>query len=342
MEASAGVPPDYFRKCGACPGAQTCGDQVARATEWAVQNGWKPLINSAIDTTVPGGKKASSAGVAIFARDGIGLRRDDVVTSKPERLIGSIIECPAHPPLSVVSAYLRDGCGMTGLNATLLSEACAHAANGEYAGIIGGDFQNNPATMKATGALDDLGGVIISPGPTCSVKADNSNDTAGGRTRMSTIDYFVVHGGIDAAIAEASVLNAKCIKTHRVVQISFLAALAELRRKELRKPSALPLEKVYGPMPPAIVWERGLDAATTARDSAFKAAQDCKLSNGETLPLCKVKSSLEALSTLHTAMQTFSDLAEQEIIIATGADVQNTGNRAKVPTFVQAPLTTKI
>ena len=201
--------------------------------------------------------------------------------------------------MSIVSAYFRDGVGITEINAALLTDACAHAANSEHAGLIGGDFQNDPSTMAATGAFVELGAVVIAPGPTCFVKARDNEVT------MSTIDYFISHGNIDAAVEKAAVIKASCIKTHRVVQVDFEEAMAELRRKELKKLAALPVDRIFGPLPPSLDWDSVSIATAAARDIAFAAAEDCKTHDGTTVPLSCVPSSLVAHSALQAAMQKF-------------------------------------
>ena len=326
------------------------GGKLAEASAWADQQGWNSLFNAAKRVTEPGQKEAFSAGVAIFARKGIGLYRDDVESGTPERVLGGVIECPAHPPLQVTSVYFKDGIDMTGLNATLMGQVSTHIQQSHYDGIIGGDFNTDPATTVATGILSDIDGAIIAPGPTCS---------AG--TSWTTIDYFILHGSIDAAVDASRVEKASAIKTHRVVRIVFKECLAELRRQELRKPSRIPTERVFGPLPCPIPCDGILEAAQKAKELAFGAvtyttpppsSTHC-YNHGEEGPptptaapepyatfTCSTSYG-RALEALGQAFTLFTDHAERELIDITGAEVKKLGTRGKKPKLVKAPLVAK-
>ncbi len=91
------------------------------AAEWAKKRGWKSVWAPAL-TTEAGG---TSAGVAIFARDHLGLRFPDVGSHiwHPGRAVAAILEAPGHRPTVVASCYLVSGCGAGRENLEILSDA---------------------------------------------------------------------------------------------------------------------------------------------------------------------------------------------------------------------------
>ena len=155
---------------------------------------------------------------------------------------------------------------------------------------------------------------------------------------MTTIDYFLVHGGIDSAIDYATVENATNIKTHRPVSITMLENMVELRRMELRKPSPLNLERVYGPLPEPLEWTETLARAKAARDAVMDAVDQCRDECGQVTKVWgdKAQSALEALD---EASNNFATSAEAELISNTGTHTEANGSRGKHPRIVHAPLT---
>jgi hypothetical protein len=83
------------------------GEEIAKAKLWATKHGWGGIFNDARPTLGKKGKASRSAGVAILARIGIGLRRDTIETARPDRLIAAILECPGSPPISGICAYFE-------------------------------------------------------------------------------------------------------------------------------------------------------------------------------------------------------------------------------------------
>ena len=229
---------------------------------------------------------------------------------------------------------------MTGINAILMGQISTHIQGAKYDGILGGDFNAEPAMVVATGVLDNVDGIIIAPGPTCSAGED-----------WTTIDYFILHGSIDVAVDSARVERAKAIKTHNAVGITFKERLAELRRQELRKPPRIPTERVAcGPLPCPLPCEGILEAAQAAKDSALAAVtyncdpQVSETAVGPEAPYATFNSMASykhALKALGKAFTEFTNHAERELVNITGAELKTPGTRGKKPKLVKAPLVAK-
>ena len=166
-------------------------DDIPAASEWADYHGWSAVWQPA---TV-GSRGGSSAGVAIFARRGIDLRKATVDTLFPSRFVAGIIEAPGCPPMCVVPAYFRPGVGMTDLNVTLLAEVMAHCEMFGMSDLVGADFNSDPSAVRATAAFERIDSVLFVSDGTC---------TAG--SVATTIDDFMVFGGLENGVASVDTL----------------------------------------------------------------------------------------------------------------------------------------
>ena len=73
----------------------------------ALKDGWTSIIEPAVATIGSAGKDGTSAGVAIFARDFVGLRPFANTARAPSdgRVAMAIVTPPAHRPLLIASVY---------------------------------------------------------------------------------------------------------------------------------------------------------------------------------------------------------------------------------------------
>jgi hypothetical protein len=211
---------------------------------------------------------------------------------------------------------------MAGLNLTLLSEVSNHARASKYGGLIGADFNAPPEDVVATKALDGLDAVILAPAPTCTASK-----------KLSTIDYFIIHGGMQSGIASAKVEICAAIRTHRPVHVVFEEKLVELRRRCLKKPPMIPIEKVFGPLPPARDTDELMKAATKAKEEALEAARDL-----DGRDLSESSQAKKALESLDSALRLFADHAEKELLDVTSSEISVTGMRGRKPKTIWAPL----
>ena len=221
--------------------------------------------------------------------------------------MAGVIEVPGCPPMSAVSAYFKLGLGMTGINLSLLSELTAHAEVHKMAGFVAGDFNCEPAVVQASGALRQLKGVIFSPGGTCFAASSSS-----------PIDLFVVHGGLQDGVNDVRSISGTCVRTHRPVALRFHPRLVALRMRKLKKPPAIPVDRVCGPVREPADWL----PQNSLAEEALKAA----LSGSRGM----------ALHLLDAAFESFADAAELEVLHATGSHIPVRGLRGREPRFVWA------
>ena len=301
-------------------------DDIPAASESADYHGWSAVWQPA---TV-GSRGGSSAGEAIFARRGIGLRKAAVDTLFPSRFVAGIIEAPGCPPMCVVSAYFRPDIGMTDLSVTLLAEVIAHCELSGVPGFVGADFNSDPSAVRATGALERIDGTLFVADGTC---------TAG--SVATTIDYFMVFGGLENGVASVDTLRGTCVKTHRPVVLTFHENLTSLRMLKLRKPPLIPIA------PTACTrWARMFQALCFRADSGNEAARQVPKARpwqsqadiaNRALASALAGHKQLALHLLDSAYGTFADEAEREFLDVTGADIPVLGLRGRVPKSVWAP-----
>ncbi len=106
---------------------------IPEASEWARKRGWKSVWAPARLTEAGG----TSGGVAIFARDFLGLRHPDVGSHIwcPSRAVAAVLEAPGHRPMVVASTYLIAGCGPAQANLEVLADV------GRAVARLGDDWQ---------------------------------------------------------------------------------------------------------------------------------------------------------------------------------------------------------
>ena len=89
---------------------KTSGPTTEALKDWARRHGWKILVTDADYRPHTG---AHSAGVAILARDWLGLGWPPGCgpTTKEGRVIIGMLECPFLPPMLIASMYLKTRIG---------------------------------------------------------------------------------------------------------------------------------------------------------------------------------------------------------------------------------------
>ncbi len=253
------------------------GEGVAAASQWSRKRGWKSLWVEA----EPGDGGGTRGGVAIFARDHLGLARppwgDEQVI--PGRAAAAVLEAPGHRPLLIFSVYLRDGEGMSAANRAIMAavgtcvQRMGHGSE-DYESrasampfMIGADFNNTPEDVVATGFLEEVGAQIFAP-PT---RRGTCRTASSGRT----IDFFVLDEGISRAVEQVTTVEDGTLATHVPVRLTFHQRVTCLKALGLRHPPALPTLRVHGPVLPPPCWRTvaGLcaDAVTTVRNSGSEA-----------------------------------------------------------------------
>ncbi len=292
---------------------------IAAASDWAIRRGWKSMWAEATETC-EGGR---SGGVVVLARSHLGLAPppwgDHVITKA--RAVAATLEAPACRPTVLVSAYLIDGIGPGAANRKILADvgrklqSLGHAAdgdNGRHLGpmpcLIAGDFNMVPEQLAETGFADNINATIIAPRTargTC--RAANS-----GRT----LDYFLATSGLDQGVDKVTAGDNRIIKTHVPVMVTFKPRLTTLRALALRTPPRLPIDRVYGPIPPPPNWSTTRAATTRAREAAKRRPPE------------------EAQEVLDMAYAEWASRAEEELQDVTGKQLPKAGCRAEGPKLV--------
>ncbi len=120
-------------------------DNVDEAVAWLRRNKWNALLTEA----EPGPNGGASAGVAVLARDHLGLSLPPVGSEEviPARVAAAKVEAPGTRPFVALAAYLHDGEGLSKRNLEVLKGIGNFiSAQGEAVPfMIGGGLSNVPA-----------------------------------------------------------------------------------------------------------------------------------------------------------------------------------------------------
>ncbi len=277
---------------------------LAEASTWALKRGWKSIWAPA-NATAAGG---TSAGVAIFAREWLGLHFPDHGGHiwSPARAVAAVLEAPGHRPIIVASCYLISGVGAGQGNLEVLADIGRglKSVGDGWQAVIGGDMNMSPEELVATKFDRSAGASIFYP------------PTARGTYRTSAvqsmIDYFMVTDQLAAAVERVDTVEASGLKSHVPVMLRFKPRVTALRALHLRSPPPLEFERVYGPLPPPPSWASAKEAAEAALAIARGHGGD-------------VDDALEA------AYGAWVNTAERELEDFAGKQVKKAGLRARAP-----------
>jgi hypothetical protein len=251
--------------------------------------------------------------VAILVRDDLGLHMPERGTSEvyPARAVAGIMEIPGRRPCHLTSCYLRHGGRAAEGNAAILAEvgASCRAQGDDVACVVGGDFNMSPEEMIGTGFDREAELTLFHD--------DSLRGTFRTVKAASTIDYFFVSDRLAPAVEAMKLVEASSIKGHLPVQVRFKPELASLKALYLRPPPRLPLERVYGPIPPPPSW-----TVPAAVAEAALAGARAKVSGAEVDDL------------LEQAYSQWAHLAEEELQSYTGTVLAKRGERSLRPRLV--------
>ena len=168
------------------------------ARRWMKGLGFKAVTTDAMQTGE--GPNAKAAGVLVGVRSYAGFARtgqsdleqgdwlapggpDEV----PARMVAGLVNAIVPGGLVVVSLYLKDGLKATGCNLEFLHILGAFLAKCGRPWIVAGDWNLNPAELRACGWLSQVSGDIVAPaGITCT-----SGDG-------DILDFYVVSAGLSS------------------------------------------------------------------------------------------------------------------------------------------------
>ncbi len=242
----------------------TGSSRIPQASAWARRRGWKSLWAPA----VRGSGGGMSGGVAIFVRDYLGLRLPQVgdYVWHEARAVAGILEAPGFRPFFIASIYLHSGDGPGARNLAVLSDiGKAIREQGEdWQIIFGGDLNMTPEDLLATGFDREVEASVVYP-PTC-------RGTFRTAKVASLIDFFIISDRLSAAIDEVRTVEATGVKGHTPIMLKFRPKVTSVKALHIRKPPAMELERVYGPILPPPCWrqarEKAEEALAAARDNA--------------------------------------------------------------------------
>ncbi len=282
-------------------------DAVPAASAWALRRGWKSVWTAA----TPGPNGGASGGTAIFVRSHLGLRYPPDGSHEwcQGRAVAGVIDAPGHRPMLLVSCYLVHGIGPAQANLDLLAAIGRRkqAMTGDYEMVVGGDMNMEPPDFATTGFDSQLNATLLIPS-TC-------RGTFRAAKAASLLDYFVVTNRAAAAVQSVKVVEASGAKGHIPVMLTFKPCVTSLRALYLRRPPALGISRVYGPVVAPPCWTQAADKAESALGAA-------KRGDGDTQ------------GRLDEAYRAWADLAEQEICDYTGEKLKKYGERGRMPNFV--------
>ena len=137
------------------------GDKLAEASRWAESQGWTVIWGPARANEEESG---SSGGVAIFARNGIGLVDSEVHTNFEHRLVGAWVEAPGYDKFLMHSAYFCVKAGLNGTNAEIMGEIVNEFQSKKAAGYVGADWNVEPQDLMAANVTERARASLITHG----------------------------------------------------------------------------------------------------------------------------------------------------------------------------------
>ena len=119
------------------------GRKLTKQVRGHLGKGGAPLVKVMVSRAAPGEGSGSKGGVAIFARDFLGLHHG-FSSASPSRVVSGVVGIPGGLEVCVTSLYLYDGAGIDQANQQLLADAGQASAGSCSPWIIGGDFNLPP------------------------------------------------------------------------------------------------------------------------------------------------------------------------------------------------------
>ncbi len=282
-------------------------DAIPAASAWARRRGWKSIWTSAR----PGPSGGASGGVAIFARDYLGLRYPPDGTHEwcPGHVVAAVLDAPAHRPLLLASCYLVNGVGPTKPNLDILAAIGQRkgAVGGDYGFVMGGDLNMEPPALAATGFEGLVEATILVP--------MTSRGTFRSPKASSLIDFYVASERVAAAVDSIATVEGTGNRGHVPVLMKFRPCVTTLRALYLRRPPRLEVQRVHGPIAAPPRWAEATELAVKALGAARDRSEDTQ-------------------AALDAAYAAWADLAELEVANYTGADPRKFGQRSRPPNLV--------
>ena len=134
--------------------------EIDEASEWCARHGWKSIWGPANPSTEGG---EASGGTAVLARDHLGLVGADTLLDPSARVCAAKPDFPGGRRTLVIATYLKCSVGLNQENVRLLGAIGSAISRWGGQAIVGGDFNNVPDDMAASGIADAMGTRVVAP-----------------------------------------------------------------------------------------------------------------------------------------------------------------------------------
>ncbi len=270
--------------------------RIAGASAWALKHDWHSVFLPAMEGSGGGWR----GGVAVLARPHVGLSMPSVGPAEivPARAVAASIEPPGFRRCTVISAYLADGLGMGATNLGILQEIgrCATSQGEHVPCIMGGDWQAAPETVAATGFATQTGMTLVATG--------HARGTYRAVRSSSELDYFLLTNDLALGLDNVQTVEGSAVRPHVPVRITFRPRMASIRALHVRCPPPLPIGRIVGPLRQPPDWRRTRAWAEALANRAADAKDPC---------------GSDFAKDFARLYEVWSDMAEEELIEATGA-----------------------
>eukprot|EP00959_Pyramimonas_sp_CCMP1952_P014137 299229-Pyramimonas_sp.AAC.1 len=246
---------------------------------WSQAHGWQALILPG----VTGSGRLAAAGVAVFARIGVGLRgpvypSGELQTRRsqtqsciafgselvPHRAQHVVIDVPGWPSFNLFNVYLHTAEGMSARNAKILMNVGIAMAGQLGPSIIGGDWNMSAMEVEESTFPRHAHVAIVQPSEvTCRTASANT-----------TIDFFAMTSAAIRLVKEIRVDRRWPIKPHRPVLVELSTIGHKLQYLTYTGGPKLAAAVVPGPMLPEPDWSDERCYADAAVDIAMNGEVD--------------------------------------------------------------------
>ncbi len=204
----------------------------------ALARGWKTLWAPAVASSIDAGH--ASAGVVVMARTHIGMAEPPGGTVVvPGRVCAAMVEVNGIGWLVIYSVYGHCGEELGERNWALCNAIAHHAAHHGLQWIAAGDWNFEPATVRASGWLTVMNADVIAAG----VAATTHSGSKQGRH----IDYFLASRGIAALGPTVTICADANIRTHDALRLTLPASPRQFVIRRMVRAQPFPRALPIGP-----------------------------------------------------------------------------------------------
>ena len=228
--------------------------EVAAAIAWCRRRGFTALIEPAAPSSLGG---MPSGGVAIVAKAELGLVPACGLDTRiaPHRAIGGAIDVPTVGHVALVAVYLDVADKWGSGNLAIMAQVGAFLSTAELPFVVGGDFNNDPATCADLSFHEWLGSVVVAP------ETGTCRSSAGA---WSVIDYAIVNASLAWFVQKVTVDDSWPAGPHRPVRYLMHGDIGNKVALAFPKTVRYPTDAPLGPAPRPQSFRRAGRAAWSA------------------------------------------------------------------------------